>query len=764
MAPRSYPRYHREGSAAGRSPGIEIGRSKLPGMAYRSGATAATPRPPANPGATSSPGAAPSPRRRSTTGVDRAGTQGAEMDLATWLESLDLAKWLESLNLAKWLEVLAQAVSALLAAWLGLTVATRSSLPVARVFTFLALVVATWSSSILLQRLTTSADIKLMGRSIEDLAAALAIGGLAHFALSVSTDGHPSRRQLAIVAIGYVTLVAFATPTILHFETQVAIDPPHFSLGPIPGALLFWGWVAARLAAIALGTGWLLRAMRARDAGQLRRRQLGAAMATILLAGFGASLRFLPVIGDADPWIGTAFITLSVVCAAYAVFAAGIFFGPAVATRAFRTTVIGGATVGALIVVLLGIEVISSNVLGLESPFFPVLGLVVIAALYGPIASRIRRRAIGGGPRAIARDRLLRVLGERELAVSPAAAGVKPALAHVIRVLDVTGLTVTGPDGYLVASEGSPPASSSGVSIPLREGGELVGEMRVGETASGGPMDTRDQRLLELSASYIASALRTGRRENEQATQLAHLAEARAAVDARAEALHTALVNRSDAPPDLHVFALGPLRAERGGTRIEHWGGDKAGSRQAQGLFAFLYDRGEHGVAKDEVLELIWPDVDLERADLAFHRTMAGLRATLEPGKRRGAGAAIRFGNDRYRLDGSVVAWSDVDVFLATLDAAAAAEGPARTQLLEEARRLVRGEYLDDCPYYGDSVFVEERRVLLRSRAVDLVIALGEAYEASGDRMSAAAAFREALTRAPDGCPPAVAALARLGL
>jgi hypothetical protein len=49
-------------------------------------------------------------------------------------------------------------------------------------------------------------------------------------------------------------------------------------------------------------------------------------------------------------------------------------------------------------------------------------------------------------------------------------------------------------------------------------------------------------------------------------------------------------------------------------------------------------------------------------------------------------------------------------------------------------------------------------------RFVDLVVTLGEAYESGGDRMSAAAAFREAVMRAPDGCPPAVAGLARLGL
>ena len=230
-----------------------------------------------------------------------------------------------------------------------------------------------------------------------------------------------------------------------------------------------------------------------------------------------------------------------------------------------------------------------------------------------------------------------------------------------------------------------------------------------------------------------------------------------------AEALHAALVGRSDAPPGLRVFALGPLRMERGGTRIEHWGGDKAGSRQAQGLFAFLYDRGERGVAKDEVLELIWPDVDLERADLAFHRTMAGLRATLDPDKRRGGGAAVHFANDRYRLD----------VRRRVVGRGCVPRGARRRRSSRRARpdaaprggrRLCRGEYLDDCPYYGDSVFVEERRVLLRSRFVDLVIALGEDYEASGDRMSAAAAFREALMRAPDGCPPAAAGLARLGL
>ena len=160
----------------------------------------------------------------------------------------------------------------------------------------------------------------------------------------------------------------------------IAVSPPYLELGPIPGAVLGWAWVAARLAAIGLGAWWLILAMRSPDPGTLRRRQLRAALATIALAGLGASLRFLPVIGDADRWIGTSFITLAVVCATYAVFAAGIFFGPTVAARAFRTSVTGGAVVGILIGALLGIELLSTNVLGVDAPYLVVLGLVVVAA------------------------------------------------------------------------------------------------------------------------------------------------------------------------------------------------------------------------------------------------------------------------------------------------------------------------------------------------------------------------------------------------
>ena len=167
------------------------------------------------------------------------------------------------------LEVIAQALSAVLGVWLGLTVGTRSRTPAACVFALLALVLATWSSSIVLQRLTTSPDAMAQARAIEELTAALGLAGIAHFALVIATDGHPSRRQLAITALGYVILVAFAFPGIVDPGMPVAISPPHPSLGPIPGAVLGWAWVVARLAALSLGAGWLLAAMRTPDPAAL---------------------------------------------------------------------------------------------------------------------------------------------------------------------------------------------------------------------------------------------------------------------------------------------------------------------------------------------------------------------------------------------------------------------------------------------------------------------------------------------------------------
>jgi DNA-binding SARP family transcriptional activator len=439
-----------------------------------------------------------------------------------------------------------------------------------------------------------------------------------------------------------------------------------------------------------------------------------------------------------------------------------VFFAPEVAGRAFWTSLGLGLGLFLLVGVLVAVDTASRRLLGLEDlPLLTALALVVTIAVYEPAAGWIRARLRDRSPGAVARERLLRALGQSSLTAQASDAGVQPALARLARALDLAGAVVVRQDGTIAASEGIMPERSHPAITALIADDEMIGELRVGPTRSGRALTSRDEQLVRLSSVYLAGALRTGRREDQQAEALSDLSEDRAALESTASSLHVALLQRAAARPGLHVFALGTMRVERGDERIQRWGGEKAGTRQAQALFAFLFDRGERGVGKDEALELIWPDADLERADLAFHRTLGGLRHTLDPDG-RSARQVIRFYNDRYRLDPGLIDWSDVSAFLGRLDEArASSAGQGTLRLLEAARALYRGEYLDDCPFYGDSAQVEGRREALRGRCIDLLLALGEGYEQAGDRVSAAAAYRDALAMTDD-CPPAQAGLSRL--
>lgn len=280
--------------------------------------------------------------------------------------------------------------------------------------------------------------------------------------------------------------------------------------------------------------------------------------------------------------------------------------------------------------------------------------------------------------------------------------------------------------------------------------------LRIGLESTGRPEAPSDWELVRQAARLIGSWL-------AQAAAPSALESLPGEVRSERFGLMQSL---SPAPANderLDVYALGTLRAQQGGVLLRNWGGPKAGTRQAEAIFAFLFDRGERGAHKDEVIELIWPDVELERADVAFHRTLGGLRRTLAPSGCPPMGEVISFRNDRYRLNPELVRWSDVHEFEEQLDAACTTSQPeAVRQHLDNARRLYRGDYLDDCPFYGDSSDVEGRRQLFRGRHTDVLIALANAQEQRGDRTAAARFFREALAANGTNCPPAEQGLMRL--
>jgi two-component system, LytTR family, response regulator len=180
----------------------------------------------------------------------------------------------------------------------------------------------------------------------------------------------------------------------------------------------------------------------------------------------------------------------------------------------------------------------------------------------------------------------------------------------------------------------------------------------------------------------------------------------------------------------LRLEVIGSMRVKSGSTVLSTLGGPKAGANQALGLFAFLFDRDVRGLEKDEAIEMIWPEAPLPVADTAFHRTMLGIRRTLSGG---GPMETIEFRGGRYFLSDGVVESTDVSDLEDLLDASAVEVDPTRRiAILERCRALNRGAYMDDCPFYGTSTWVEVRRSLVRSVMSAILGELGDLYQAGG--------------------------------
>ena len=606
--------------------------------------------------------------------------------------------------------------------------------------------------------------------AVEAGMAALAPAILLHFTLAYCHSGRWRPAQRATLGVAYGAGLVVTAQGLIDRQNPLSLQNPHPLLG-LPGLPIIWSWIALRAAILLATLWWSWCAWRAATDGARRER-----LAILLLALGMASLGILMTIFarqlSGPEWPGTGALAISLGLATYAVAAGHVFRTPAAARRSFAASLGTGLLTAAYVGLLLAIDRAARVVLGTDAPLVTTLALILTIALFDPVREQLRALL---GRRADRRDaqyrRLARALGGELLAAQRPQDAITPALAQLCETIGIgvaaihddetRPLATFGPQGAL--------AADPVVTLRLQSGERAYGHAYFGPKHGRMPYRREENALLRDAVAFMAASLQLAERQAAQAAALDALAAERAAL-ATHEATLAAALERAPAGPSanvgLHIFALGPLRVELDGTPVRQWGGAKAGSRQAVAIFAFLLDRGDRGVTKDEFLELIWPDVPLDKADLAFHRTLGGLRRTLEPGLvRAGAGNVIAFGHDRYRLATGAVAWSDVATFEERLTMAGTGREPDEARAaLEEARALYRGDYLDDCPFYGDSKFVEERRQFLRARYVDLLLALGERCEAAGDTTGAASCYREALRAAEDDCPRADAALARLGL
>ena len=316
------------------------------------------------------------------------------------------------------------------------------------------------------------------------------------------------------------------------------------------------------------------------------------------------------------------------------------------------------------------------------------------------------------------------------------------------QALDLAGAVVVRHDGSVAATEGhvagSVDVAADRRSSPRTRSWASCG---VGRTLSGVPLGGSDEALLRLSADYLAAALRTGRREDEQAAALSGLtAGTRAGRLEPAIRLYEALVRRSRA-------SAGPARLRPGPAS-----GRPRRRRRSSAGAARRPARARPRVCSRSCSIAASAGSPRTRSSSSSGRTRTSNRPiSRSTGPSAGcATRSIRTRRRQARRSGSTTiatAWTRPSSTGPTsrtssrcLDQAAARRptGPSGLRLLEAARALYRGDYLDDCPFYGDSVHVEERRASLcgpMHRPADRARRGLRGRRRPG---SAAAAFREA--------------------
>jgi len=160
------------------------------------------------------------------------------------------------------------------------------------------------------------------------------------------------------------------------------------------------------------------------------------------------------------------------------------------------------------------------------------------------------------------------------------------------------------------------------------------------------------------------------------------------------------------------IRCLGKFEVSHGNERIKQ---DSWKHSKAAKLFKYLVLHRKRGfVTKESLLELVWPNEDVEKTNKRFHVALTTLRRILEPELKRGvASSYIVRQNDGYRLDIGEKGCIDFETFSKELDLAGEVKNRQPDQALthyERAEKIYRGPLFEEDPY--EEGFLEDREKL----------------------------------------------------
>jgi DNA-binding SARP family transcriptional activator/predicted negative regulator of RcsB-dependent stress response len=130
-------------------------------------------------------------------------------------------------------------------------------------------------------------------------------------------------------------------------------------------------------------------------------------------------------------------------------------------------------------------------------------------------------------------------------------------------------------------------------------------------------------------------------------------------------------------------------------------------------------------LGREQIMEMLWPDLDFETATHRLDRAVYSLRRLLEPGRSKPATSDLLLTeHSTLVLAGQAQLWIDADAFDAVLSQARATSDPGQTeQLLEEATLLYSGDYL---PEERDIPWIQTRREALQRSWIGLLLELAD--------------------------------------
>jgi len=196
-----------------------------------------------------------------------------------------------------------------------------------------------------------------------------------------------------------------------------------------------------------------------------------------------------------------------------------------------------------------------------------------------------------------------------------------------------------------------------------------------------------------------------------------------------------------DATQDMwHVELLGDFRVLRGGRVV-----DKFHTRQTALLLAYLtvFPRRH---SREELIDLLWPDADLESGRSRLSQAIWRLRQILQAPDQSSADVSLIADRNTVAINPAQVT-SDVTRFREYLQQAAKLEGAAHVEALERAAAAYGGSGVFLSGYYDDWVLAERQSLL--TNYLDALKTIASYFEKAGDWQRALAAAERAVNADP---------------